>query len=531
MPVRALSYWFRVLAASEVNGGLFRTQQACRDPHFSLRQSRCKQFASRIKSRFHVGTTSDYSVLLTPNASLCPTVWTRIAISGNPVVPETIIFVLEFIPTLVRRSALPILLDLAAAAASLASAQGATISVDASDLQQEIDRAPPHSVLMVDPSQQVEITETIRVDKPLTLVGLNMRLQPGLAKTPILEVLAEDVRIRDFLLEGNGDSVEQTDRAPLILVRRGRFRIEDGQTNNSAKDGVMITPAQEYGDIEHGVIRNLTARDTIRDVVSIGGRGHEGLYVRHLVVQNIRSYRSELRGPVEVSDGSEHITVRDIYAESSMYGVDVQDHSRPGMVNRHILIDGVQVRDCVTAIRTANRDFGHDGLMIRNVSGADFRSEGQWSPVHVRNTRNVLIENVQLAGGPQTRPWVFVQNSDNVTVRNLTLVEAGTDGPALVLEDVDNALVDNVVVTGEKQPKRGVEYRIIADGAFGGLRIRNVVAPKALEAGIVVENRSQSGRLDSYAITDNIATVAVESATPMGIVERNLSMLPSHPKP
>ena len=440
-------------------------------------------------------------------------------------------FVLEFIPNLVRRSVLLAGITLASATTQFTLAESATIDVDASALQQEIDRAPAHSVLMADPSLQVEVDETIRIDKPLTLVGLNMRLKPRLAKTPILEVLAEDVRIRDFLLEGNGDSVEQADRAPLIVVRRGRFRIENGQTNNSAKDGVMITPVPEYGDIEHGVIRNLTARDTIRDVVSIGGRGHEGLYVRHLVVQNIRSYGSMLRGPVEVSDGSEHVTVRDVYAESSMYGVDVQDHSRPGMVNRHIVIDGVQVKDCVTAIRTANRDFGHDGLTIRNVTGANFRTEGQWSPVHVRNTRNVLIENVRLAGGPQDRPWVYVQNSDNVTVRNVTLVEAGTDGSALVVEDADNALVDNVVITGEKQPKRGVEYRISSDETFDGLRIRNVVAPGAEEAGIVVENLSQSGGLGSYMITDNIATVEAEAASERGTVERNLSVPPSRPKP
>jgi len=440
-------------------------------------------------------------------------------------------FVLEFIPNLVRRSVLFAAITLASATTQVTLAAAAAIDVDASALQQEIDRAPAHSVLMADPSLQVEVDETIRIDKPLTLVGLNMRLKPRLAKTPILEVLAEDVRIRDFVLEGNGDSVEQADRAPLIVVRRGRFRIENGQTNNSAKDGVMITPVPEYGDIEHGVIRNLTARDTIRDVVSIGGQGHEGLYVRHLVVQNIRSYGSMLRGPVEVSDGSEHVTVRDVYAESSMYGVDVQDHSRPGMVNRHIVIDGVQVKDCVTAIRTANRDFGHDGLTIRNVTGAEFRSEGQWSPVHVRNTRNVLIENVRLAGGPQDRPWVYVQNSDNVTVRNVTLVEAGTDGSALVVEDADNALVDNVVITGEKQPKRGVEYRISSDETFDGLRIRNVVAPGAEEAGIVVENLSQSGGLGSYMITDNIATVEAEAASERGTVERNLSVPPNRPKP
>ena len=407
------------------------------------------------------------------------------------------------------------------AAASLAT-EPPIIRVDAAELQSAVDRASPYAVLLADRERTVEVSETVRVDKPLTLVGLNMRLEAGLAKTPILDIVSEGVTIRDFLLEGNGDSVEQSDRAPLIVMRRGRFLIENGETNNSAKDGVMVTPVEEYGDIEHGVIRNLTARDTIRDVVSIGGRGHEGLYVRHLVVENIRSYGSQLRGPVEVSDGSEHITVRDVYAESSFYGVDVQDHSRPGMINRHIVIDGVQVKDCVTAIRTANRDFGHDGLTIRNVTGVDFRPSDRWLPLHVRNTSNLVIENVRLQGGPQGAPWVLIQNSDNVALRNVTLIDAGQDGPAVVVEDADNALLDNIVISGSTQPRQGIAFRVRADERFGGLRIRNVAAPDVRGVGIAVENLSDAGGLDSFAITDNLATVKADGRSERGIVERNL---------
>lgn len=396
------------------------------------------------------------------------------------------------------------------------------VEIDAAELQAAVDRAAPFSLLLADRSRPVEVSETVRIDKPLTLAGLHMRLAPGLAKTPILEILSEHVRIRDFMLIGNGDSVTQADRAPLIVVRRGRFVIEDGQTDNSAKDGVMITPSSEFGDIEHGVIRNVTGRDTIRDIVSIGGRGHEGLYVRHLVVENIRSYGSRLRGPVEVSDGSEHITVRDIYAESSFYGVDVQDHSQEGMINRHILIDGVQVKDCVTAIRTANRDFGHDGLTIRNVSGQDFRADDRWRPVHVRNTTNVLIENVRISGGPASGPWLVVENSDNVAIRNVTIADANQEGPAVVIEDADNALVDNVVFTGRSQPGRAIEYRIRSDERFGGLRIRNVVASGTKSAGIAISNLSKSGGLSSYAITDNMATVKANVEAKSRIVEGNL---------
>ena len=195
------------------------------------------------------------------------------------------------------RAGIAILAAVALSVSAQAAERPKTIYVEGDDLQDAIDKAPPHSVLLADRGRQIEITATVRITKPVTLVGLNARLKPGLGKTPILEVLTEGFRIRDFLLEGNADSVEQKQRAPLIVIRRGRFVVENGETNNSAKDGVMITPVAEYGDIEHGVIRDLTSRGTIRDTVSIGGAGDLGLFVRHLVVSNVRAYDSELRGP------------------------------------------------------------------------------------------------------------------------------------------------------------------------------------------------------------------------------------------
>lgn len=420
-----------------------------------------------------------------------------------------------------RRAALSLLLASAAGAAPNTQ-QVSSLSIDAAALSDAVAGAPPHAVLVADRSREVTVSETVVIDKPLTLVGLNMRLKPGLAKTPILAVHSEQVRIRDFTLTGNGDTVPQSDRAPLIVVRRGRFLIENGETNNSAKDGVMITPIPRFGNIEHGVVRNLTAVDTIRDVVSIGGQGDQGLFVRHIVVENIRSYGSRLRGPVEVSDGSEHITVRTIYSESSFYGVDVQDHGRKGMVNKAVLIEGVQVRDCVTAIRTANRDFGHDGLTIRNVTGSDFRPDDRWRPLHVRNTRNVVIENVQLQGGPEDGPWITVENSDNLSLRDVTLVNAGQEGPAIVVEDADNALIENIVLAGSLRPEHGIEYRIGSDERFGGLRIRSVVAHGTASAGISLVNASETGRLDSYSITDNLATVEADLESVSRVVRGNL---------
>ncbi len=394
------------------------------------------------------------------------------------------------------------------------------VEVRNGNLQRAVDETPAYGTVVADRTAQLEIEATIKIDKPLTLTGLNARLKPGLGKTPIIEVLAEGVRIRDFLLEGNTDTVPQERRAPLILVRRGRFVIENGETNNSAKDGVMITPVREFGHIEHGVVRNLTARNTVRDVVSIGGAGDEGLYVRHLVVENIRSYGSKLRGPVEVSDGSEYITVRDIYAESCAYGADVQDHNRPGQINRNVVIEGVHVKNTTAAIRTANRDFGHHGLTIRNVAGSDW-PDGARAPLDIRNTRGVLIENVKIDGCPALPP-VSVRQSSDVTLRGVTIHDCGRNGEAVLLENVDRVLVDDLVISGETQPETGLRYSMTADRMFSGLRIRNVLAEDVRGAGIVIDNASKNGGLRSGAIADNLATVKQKGERIQATVEGNL---------
>ncbi len=414
-----------------------------------------------------------------------------------------------------------IALLLALAVALIAGDRPEVIYVDAWKLQEAVDAAAPHSTLIADRNDQVEITKTVRIDKPLTLVGLNARLKAGLGKTPILLVVAEEVHIRDFILEGNGDSVTQAERAPLIEVQRGRFVIEDGQTLNSAKDGIMISPVAEYGDIEHGVVRHITGRNIIRDVVSMSGAGDLGFFLRHLVVENIRSYGSELRGPVEVSDGSEHITVRDIYAENCAYGVDVQDHGRKGMVNRHIVIEGVHVKNTDTAIRTANHDFGHDGLTIRNVTVEDWKENTRFQPLDIKNTSNVVIDNVQIHGAVKG-PAVLVKNGDHITIRNVTVTNSGQDDAAVVVEDSRNTVIDNVVIIGDSQPEIGVAYRVRADERFGGLRITNVIADQVRGTGIVVENLSEKGGLDSFLISGNMATVEAKVKSKKHLVEGNL---------
>jgi hypothetical protein len=106
-----------------------------------------------------------------------------------------------------------------------------------------------------------------------------------------------------------------------------------------------------------------------------------------------------------------------------------------------------------------------------------------------------------------------IRNSDNVTLRDITFIDGGYDGPSLRVEDANNVLIDGVSISGDAQPQFGVVYRVDANETFRGLRIRNVLAPDVRETGIVIENTSESGRLESRDLSDNLATAITDFTT------------------
>ncbi len=83
-------------------------------------------------------------------------------------------------------------------------------------------------------------------------------------------------------------------------------------------------------------------------------------------------------------------------------------------------------------------------------------------------------------------------------------------------------MLDNIVIVGDKQPGYGIVYRIRSDEQFGGLRIRNVLAQDVGKSGILLENLSKSGGLDSYSITGNLASVDADLPARRRLVEGNL---------
>ncbi|MBK1876197.1 nucleoside hydrolase-like domain-containing protein [Pelagicoccus mobilis] len=165
------------------------------------------------------------------------------------------------------------LLEERAIAAAGQRPQGKTIDFTGSptQLQKAIDSAPAGSVISCDPTQQFTLQEPIRIDKAITLKGLNARLPDGLGSTQLIVVESEGVKLTDLELHGNYDSVDQEVRSPLISIHAGDFRVERCSFYDSSKDGVEINPLEGSDDIIGGIVRDIKAYRIGRDAVSISG--------------------------------------------------------------------------------------------------------------------------------------------------------------------------------------------------------------------------------------------------------------------
>jgi hypothetical protein len=379
-----------------------------------------------------------------------------------------------------------------------------TIHVDGGDIQSAIDAAVPHSVVIFDRNRQVTLAVPLKVTKPLTIRGLNARLPQKLSKTPLVVIQSEGVTVSDFELHGNGDTVPQVERAPLLVLQAGGFTVERGLFTNSSKDGILIDGgALAAADLTGGVVRDIVGRTIRRDLVSVGGSGSEGHRIRNILIDNVRCYNSQFRGTVEVSDGSENITVRKVYAEDCIYAIDVQDHGNPNQINRNVVIEDVYARNSRHAIRTASRPLGHTNLVLRNIV-----AERCIAPLEIKNIDNVTLHGVTILDHASPNPPVSVLNCDGLSIRDLTIKDDVSQAPALLMQDCSAVLVDNVTLRGKTGSiSAAVCYRITADEAFSGLRIANVFAPRTESGIILLERKGTQGTLSDYVISGNIARV------------------------
>lgn len=165
------------------------------------------------------------------------------------------------------------------------------------------------------------------------LKGLRVRLPDSLGHTALLGVTAAGVSITDFVMEGNAATVSQQERAPLLVIRADDFGVEGGAFYSSSKEG--ITVEADTGHITGGVIRDISGRSVMRDLVSING-GYAGKKVRNVLVENVRNYQSAL--DIYKCNGLMISDVKIAYGDYEGTAVRLKD-SENTVVNGLILMD------------------------------------------------------------------------------------------------------------------------------------------------------------------------------------------------
>ena len=291
-----------------------------------------------------------------------------------------------------------------------------------SEFQALLDKSPEGAVVVCQQAKPLVVSKSLTIPRQMTLRGLRAKLQEKVGNTPLLIVDAKGVTLSDIEMHGNYDSVSQADRAPLIHVKRGGFRIERCKFYDGSKDGIMVTPDDGTGDVVGGTIRDIEGFRMGRDLVSLSG-GCGGQRIRDVTVENVSLKKGYFRGAVEVSDGTDNITVRHVYADNAVYAIDVQDHGavqkgkpKPSAPNTNVTLEDVTAVSCRHVIRTANRPLGHANLTLR-----DFTARYCRTPVQISNTSHVRVENLTIINEPAGGSPINLRKCDDVVIRNVTI--------------------------------------------------------------------------------------------------------------
>ncbi|MGA1198571.1 MAG: hypothetical protein ACO36I_18955, partial [Candidatus Latescibacterota bacterium] len=147
-------------------------------------------------------------------------------------------------------------------------------------------------------------------------------------------------------------------------------------------------------------------------------------------------------------------------------------------------------------------------LINKPLTIRDVVAERCERPLEISNTNQLTLENVRVIHHSGGQPAVHIDNCSNVFTRDFIITGKGNNS-AVLIENTGDIVIDGLTLNkGTESFANGLTYLISKDIALTNLRIQNVAAPNAQNAGIVLNNTSQSGTLSSYTITGNTATVS-----------------------
>uniref|UniRef100_A0A7S0BUE4 Right handed beta helix domain-containing protein n=1 Tax=Rhodosorus marinus TaxID=101924 RepID=A0A7S0BUE4_9RHOD len=335
-------------------------------------------------------------------------------------------------------------------------------------LKYQLEKAPWGATMESPGNCEWIVAKTIYIKKPITIRGVHARLKIGVGKTVLMKVMAKGFKLYNFVFTGNQESVTQKQRASLLHITRGGFRVRKGVVRNSSRDGITVYPnRQKPTVIIGGEISDIEGHNNVRDVVSLSTAADGRIESRNILVENIKAFNCGVKGAVEVSDGVRAITIKKIFASRCRYGISIQDHGRSKFeINRGISISDLTVEYSRYGIVSETSDVDHSDISIARVTLRKCRTA-----MLLKNIRNLSVADVKVIDAPGSDSLVDVQRCSVLRVRKLDFVSGGPTRTAVKIARSKDIAINGIKLSGRFKTFYGVT--LVKNQIPSGLRVSN----------------------------------------------------------
>jgi len=284
-----------------------------------------------------------------------------------------------------------------------------------SAIKQAVAIAAPYDTIIVKEGTYLE--NTIEINKPLVLIGLNKPIIDGQFKEGILEITADSVTVRGFVLQNIGLSYTN-EYAAIHLYRCHNFTIE----NNVLKDvffGILVEKSH------NGFIRNNIV-SSHAELESSSGNGIHLWHCSHVSITN--NHLSHLRDGIYFEFVSESHIANNISRENIRYGLHFMFSNHNDYYDNKFIDNGAGVAVMFSKYINMKRNYffknwgtASFGLLLKEIYDAEIEDnvfeentiginiEGS---TRINYSHNNFIKNgwaVKIAGGCYTN--IFTNNN------------------------------------------------------------------------------------------------------------------------
>jgi len=249
------------------------------------------------------------------------------------------------------------------------------------NIAEAVRNASPHDTILV--SSGIYFENTIKINKPLVLIGLNKPVIDGQFKEGVLEITSDSVTINGFIIQNVGTSYTH-DYAAIHLFKSNYFTI----INNTLKDvffGILVEKSH-YGSIRE----NVVSSNAVNEVSS--GNGIHLWHCSNIIITN--NHLSHLRDGIYFEFVSESLITNNISTNNIRYGLHFMFSNNDEYYDNEFINNGAGVAVMFSKFIKMKRNLFYKnwgtasfGLLLKEIYDAEIEDN-----IFEENTIGINIE-------------------------------------------------------------------------------------------------------------------------------------------